>query len=66
MIVGDRVFVGASDGYLYELGLKDGREKWKFELGREVTASPAVGEGCLVIGSEGSDEFIYCFGAKTE
>jgi hypothetical protein len=31
-----------------------------------VTASPAIGEGCLVIGGEGSDEFIYCFGQKAE
>lgn len=66
VIVGDRIFVGASDGFLYEIGLKDGKERWKFEIGRDVTASPAVGEGCLVIGGEGSDEFIYCFGQKTE
>lgn len=64
VIVGDRVFIGASDGCLYELGLKDGKERWKFEIGREVTASPAIGEGCLVIGGEGSDEFVYCFGKK--
>ncbi len=66
VIVGDRVFVGASDGCLYELELKDGKERWKFEIGRDVTASPAIGEGCLVIGGEGSDEFIYCFGQKAE
>jgi outer membrane protein assembly factor BamB len=66
VIVGDRVFVGASDGCLYEVGLKDGKERWKFEIGRDVTASPAIGEGCLVIGGEGTDEFIYCFGQKTE
>jgi outer membrane protein assembly factor BamB len=58
------VFVGASDGFLYELGLKDGKERWKHEIGRDVTASPAIGEGCLVIGGEGSNEFVYCFGKK--
>ena len=64
VIAGDRVFVGASDGYIYEIGLKDGKERWKFQIGRDVTASPAVGQGCLVIGGEGQNEFIYCFGQK--
>jgi eukaryotic-like serine/threonine-protein kinase len=64
VILGERVFVGSSDGNLYELGLKDGKEVAKYPIGKEVTASPAIGEGVLVIGAEGSDEFIYCFGKK--
>ena len=64
VILGDRVFVGSSDGNLYELALKDGKQRAKYPIGRDVTASPAVGEGVLVIGGEGSDEFIYCFGKK--
>jgi len=62
VIVGnDRVFVGSNDGNLYEVGLSDGRQRWKEKLGRSVSASPAVGEGCLVIGAEGTEGEIFCF-----
>ena len=64
VIVGDRVFFGSSDRNLYELSLRDGKEKWKFNAGGEITSSPAVGEGHLVIGSEGSEGFVFCFGGK--
>lgn len=63
VVVGERVFVGSSDGSLYEVGL-DGQQRWKMKLGRSVTASPAVGEGCLVIGAEGTDGEVFCFGSK--
>jgi len=68
VLVGDRVFVGSTDGHLYCLRLEDGKEIWKFKdlKGKAFTASPAVGEGRLVIGSESSDGYIYCFGAKEE
>jgi len=64
VVVGDRVFVGSSDGNLYGLGLKDGKELWKYRIGKPITGSAAVGESCLVIGSEGTEGMIYCFGAK--
>jgi outer membrane protein assembly factor BamB len=40
------VFIGSSDGNLYELSLADGTERWRFKIGRNVTAAPAIGEGC--------------------
>jgi outer membrane protein assembly factor BamB len=49
---------------VYGIGLDDGKEQWRFNDGRPITASPAVGEGCLVIGSESNTGTIYCFGAK--
>ena len=52
VIVGNRVFIGCHDGNLYELGLTDGKERWKFNAGKPISAAPAVGEGVLVIGSE--------------
>jgi outer membrane protein assembly factor BamB len=66
VIVGDRVFVGSSDGNVYGINLEDGKEVWRFKDpdGRAFTASPAVGEGCLVIGSESNAGNTYCFGAK--
>lgn len=64
IVGGNRIFVGSNDGYVYEIGLNDGKQRWKEKLGRSVTASPAVGEGCLVIGAEGSEGQIHCFGQK--
>ncbi|MFC1479759.1 PQQ-binding-like beta-propeller repeat protein [Planctomycetota bacterium] len=37
---------------------------WDFAAGAEITASPAVGMGGLVIGT--SDGGIYCFGEKKD
>ncbi len=64
VVGGNRIFVGSNDGYVYEVGLNDGKQRWKEKLGRSVTASPAVGEGCLVIGAEGSEGEVHCFGAN--
>lgn len=61
-IVDDRVFVGSNDGSLYALSLANGNLIWKEQLGRKVTAGPAIGEGVLVVGTEMSDGFLYCFG----
>ncbi len=66
VIVGDRIFVGSNDGNLYGIGLVGGKEFWRFRdvEGRPFSASPAVGEGRLVIGSESNVGNIYCFGEK--
>ncbi len=64
VVVGDRVFFGSVDGNIYAVGLEDGKERWKYNAGKDVTAAPAVGEGCLVIGTEDSKGRIYCFGTK--
>lgn len=64
VIVGERVFVGSQDGNLYELNLADGKERWKFNAGLPISASAAIGEGVLVIGTESRDGKVYCFGKK--
>jgi eukaryotic-like serine/threonine-protein kinase len=64
VVVGDRVFFGSNDGNLYGVTLDKGTEVFRFTDGRPFTASPAVGEGCLVIGSESGSGNLYCFGAK--
>lgn len=61
-IAGERVYVGSSDRNLYCLDLKEGKEIWKHNLGHPVTASPAIGEGVLVIGGEGNDAKVVCLG----
>ena len=46
----------------HPIGKRDGKEQWKFAAGAAVTASPAVGAGRLVIGTQ--DGAVYCFGEK--
>lgn len=62
VVVGNRVYVGSKDGYLYEVNLSEGSLSEKFQIGRSISASPAVGEGCLVIGAEGNGGALVCFG----
>lgn len=62
VVCGDRVYFGSSDRHLYGVDLS-GREVWKHDAGRRITASPAIGEGHLVIGSEGPEGKLFCFGA---
>jgi len=64
VVVGERVFFGSGDGGIYGVNLKDGNESWRFPAGRSIIASPAVGEKCLVIGTEGPNGTVFCFGAK--
>ena len=59
MIVGQRVFVGGSDGRLYALDLKTGKELWKYESGDGFTGSPAVAADRLIIASD--EGTVYCF-----
>jgi outer membrane protein assembly factor BamB len=65
VVVGDRVFFGSGDGNVYAVSLKEGKKLWQFRAGRSITGSPAVGEKCLVIGTDGPDGTVYCFGAKS-
>lgn len=61
VVVDNRIFVGSDDGTLYGLSM-DGKEIFRHVDGRPFSASPAVGEGCLVIGSESEKGWVYCFG----
>lgn len=64
VIVGDRVYQPSSDGNLYVLSLESGTEVGRFEAGSPMSASPAVSDGRLVIGTE--DGIVYCLGAGME
>lgn len=59
-----RVFFGSGDGNIYGLNVADGKQIWKFNAGKDITAGIAVGEGYLVVGEEGTKGQLYCFGAK--
>jgi outer membrane protein assembly factor BamB len=62
VIAGKRVYVGTTAGSLFVLDLDKGTELQKLQLGRSITASPAVAEDCLVIGT--ADGVLYCLGKK--
>jgi len=64
VIVGDRVFFGSNDRNIYAVSLLTGKQLWKYKAVGGIVAGPAVGEGCLVVGTEGSDGLLYCFGEK--
>jgi outer membrane protein assembly factor BamB len=64
VIVGDRVFVGSSDGRLYGLNRATGKEVWQYEAGGGFSSSPAVAAGRLVIGNDNGE--LLCFGAKAK
>lgn len=53
VLVARRVFIGASDGGLIELDADSGDEKSRMELGAGISASAAIAEDLLVIGTEG-------------
>jgi outer membrane protein assembly factor BamB len=62
IICGDKVVFGSDDGWLYVVGLADGRQLWSYPIGQPISGSPAFGEGVLVIGAD--DGWVYAFGAE--
>lgn len=63
IVVGDRIFVGASDGRLYALSL-DGDILWKKQLKGPINNTPAPAFGKLVIATDRG--VVYCLGKKKD
>ncbi len=61
VIVGDRVYIGSYDSNLYVFDLA-GKKIEVQPLDGAIIGSPAVADGCLVIGTEKGT--VYCFGKK--
>ncbi len=61
-VSGDRVYFGSADRNLYAVDLKTGKEVWKHNCGGDLKAGPAIGDGVLVIGAEGQNGAVFCFG----
>lgn len=62
VIVGERVYFGATGGSLHVLDLKTGKEVQSLDLGQGIVASAAVSRNCLVIGT--TDGLLVCLGKK--
>lgn len=52
LVVGNSVYIGSSDRYLYALTRKDGALQWKFDCGSSVSSSPAYSNETIYILSE--------------
>lgn len=62
-VVGDRLYIGGQDGFLYCLNAKSGAEIWKHRVGAPVWSSPAVVEDRVIFGSY--DPYLRMLDAKT-
>jgi len=60
-IVGDRIYFGNGDGFVYALDRNNGRLIWKFQTPLVIRTSPAVANGMLFIG--GFDGKLYALEA---
>lgn len=62
-VVGDRVYFGSSvDHQVRCLGLRDGKQVWRFFTGAPVRLAPTVVDGRVYIGSD--DGYAYCLNAE--
>ena len=59
-----RVYVGTNDKRVLGIDLKSGEVVWEYRTKRPVSSSPAVAGGRLVIGVEGPEGQLLCFGKK--
>ena len=62
VVAGNRVYVGTTSGDLFVLDTDKGTKIQEMKLGRGIVGSPAVSDGCLVIGT--TDGKLYCLGKK--
>jgi len=62
-IVGDSLYIGSSDYYVYSLNATSGALLWKHATGNEVRSSPTVAGGIVYVGS--MDYSVYALNAST-
>ena len=63
VVVGNRVYFGSENGYVYCLDASSGNEIWNFTTNNEVDSTPAVVDGVVYVGS--SDRKLYAIDANT-
>ena len=64
VIAGGRVYFGSADKNVYGVDLETGKGVWKYRGKSDFNAAPSVAQGRLLIGSEGTQGRLLCFGAK--
>ncbi len=50
-VVGDTVYVGCSDGRLYAVEARTGKERWRYQAEEDLSTRPAVADGLVVVAS---------------
>jgi len=60
-LAGDLILVGGT-GRFVALGTDDGKVRWESQLDGAVTTSPAVSQGCVLIGTESG--IMHCFSSS--
>ena len=61
-LVGNRLYIGAQNNYLYCVDATTGKEVWNYRTGAAIWSSPAVQGGRVVFGSY--DSHLYVLDAK--
>ena len=51
-VIGDKVYVGSLDGYLYALNVNNGNVEWKTKTEGPILSSPAISDGAVYFTSE--------------
>ncbi len=55
LVLGNSVYFGCENDYLYSLSTANGNIRWKTQLGGPVKAAPAFRDGVLYVGDYGGD-----------
>jgi outer membrane protein assembly factor BamB len=51
-LIGNMLYVGSSDSYVYAIDTRNGAIKWKYKTQRPICSSPAVSTTGVCIGSQ--------------
>ena len=62
-VVGNTIYFGSTDHFLYAVDLASGKQNWKFETGSGITSSPAVNDNTVLFTSY--DGNFYALDATT-
>jgi outer membrane protein assembly factor BamB len=60
-VTGGAAYIGTLGGDVVSIGLKNGRERWRFKTGGAVPSSPCSWEGVVYVGS--NDHKVYALPA---
>lgn len=60
-----QLFFGTPSGFLHAVDALSGEENWKFEMGAAISVGPALADGKVYAGQQGSERFFYCLDQKT-
>jgi outer membrane protein assembly factor BamB len=52
---GDMVYIGSTDGHLYAIDRRGGRERWQADAGSPISSTPAVARGLVIFGTRNGE-----------